>query len=314
MAPTLSFNYGSNRGNGVMGLRWALGGQSAISRCKTTLVQDTTFVSATAQQSAGTIGRYSSQSNLNGLDKMFCLDGQRLVAVSGAYGASGTEYRTESESFTRIISNGTQGGGPQSFTVHKKNGQILQYGNVANARRAANNDSSTVFTWSLTEVADIAGNEIEFNYSLSGGEQTLTSVDYTKNGATDLNHSVEFDYGSSVRPDPIAGYMGNTAVNTLHRLEAVRVKAAGSLVRKYVVDYENNANDPLNQSRVESIGLCFDEAENDCTEEAQFTWPSYPASPIMAEQSATDLNELWFNGVNPLTADVNGDGLTDMVG
>ena len=112
----------------------------------------------------------------------------------------------------------------------------------------------------------------------------------------------------------MVSYMGDTALKTLHRIEAVRVKAAGSLVRKYVVDYETNANDPLNQSRVESIGLCFNEQETDCAEEAQFTWPSYPASPVTADQSATDLNELWFNGGQfSLTGDVNGDGLTDMV-
>jgi hypothetical protein len=36
----------------------------------------------------------------------FCLDGQRLVAISGTYGADGTEYRTEIESFSKVISRG----------------------------------------------------------------------------------------------------------------------------------------------------------------------------------------------------------------
>lgn len=58
----------------------------------------------------------------------FCLDGQRLMVVSGSYGADGAEYRTEQESFSRIISYGTVGSGPASFKVWTKSGQVMEYG------------------------------------------------------------------------------------------------------------------------------------------------------------------------------------------
>ncbi len=31
------------------------------------------------------------------------MDGQRLILVSGAYGAAGSEYRTELDSFSKIV-------------------------------------------------------------------------------------------------------------------------------------------------------------------------------------------------------------------
>jgi hypothetical protein len=39
--------------------------------------------------------------DFSGEDRL-CLDGQRLVVVRGAYGAAGSEYRTEIDAFARI--------------------------------------------------------------------------------------------------------------------------------------------------------------------------------------------------------------------
>ena len=100
MKPSLSLNYSSQGGNGILGMGWSLGGLSAIHRCPKTLVQD------------GVVGGVNFDTN-----DRFCLDGQRLVAITGAYGAPNTEYRTESESYSRIISYGTTGTGPTSFKV-----------------------------------------------------------------------------------------------------------------------------------------------------------------------------------------------------
>ncbi|EKE01474.1 MAG: Rhs family protein [uncultured bacterium] len=36
----------------------------------------------------------------------FCLNGEQLVAIRGAYGADGTEYRTYIDSKTKIVSYG----------------------------------------------------------------------------------------------------------------------------------------------------------------------------------------------------------------
>src|SRR5438477_354323 len=64
----------------------------------------------------------------------FCIEGQRLVVVSGTYGANGAEYRTEVESYSRIISHGTAGTGPAWFEVRAKSGQVMEFGNTTDSR------------------------------------------------------------------------------------------------------------------------------------------------------------------------------------
>ena len=55
--------------------------------------------------------------NLNAHDR-FCLDGQRLMLVSGSYGASGSVYGTEKEGFSRVTANaGNPADGPEWFKV-----------------------------------------------------------------------------------------------------------------------------------------------------------------------------------------------------
>jgi Salmonella virulence plasmid 65kDa B protein len=78
--PKLSLNYDSQAGNGALGVGFSLGGLSSISRCGKTLPIDSTISAVD----------YSANDR-------FCLDGQRLVPVSGSYGADGTEYPERSK-------------------------------------------------------------------------------------------------------------------------------------------------------------------------------------------------------------------------
>ena len=71
MVPDLSLNYHSDVKNGYLGVGWFVEGlTSKINRCPQTIAQD--------GQSKGI--------DLSNDDK-FCLDGHRLVAISGVYGA-----------------------------------------------------------------------------------------------------------------------------------------------------------------------------------------------------------------------------------
>ena len=111
MVPALSLNYSSQAGNGMLGMGWSLGGLSAIYRCGRTLIQD----------------GVTDTVNYNRNDR-YCMNGQRLVAVTGAYGGSSTEYRTERESFTKLVSYGVAGSGSSYFKAWTKAGQIIEFG------------------------------------------------------------------------------------------------------------------------------------------------------------------------------------------
>src|SRR4051812_34599108 len=103
MEPKIALSYSSMAGNGLAGGGWNIDGLSAIIRCPQTAAQDG-------------IGSGARGINYDSGDR-YCLDGQRLVAINGAYGADGTEYRTERESFTKVISYGAAGSGPAWFKV-----------------------------------------------------------------------------------------------------------------------------------------------------------------------------------------------------
>lgn len=87
MQPNLSLSYSSGAGNGIAGMGWSISGLSSIKRCPRTPAQD---------------GQWGAIEY--GPNDRFCLGGSRLVAVSGAYGGDGTEYRTEIDGFSRIVS------------------------------------------------------------------------------------------------------------------------------------------------------------------------------------------------------------------
>src|SRR4029453_8494992 len=78
MEPRLALAYNSQAGNGLLGVGWNLEGLSAITRCPRTMAQD------------GVRGGVNHDAN-----DRYCLDGQRLMVISGSYGADGAEYRTE---------------------------------------------------------------------------------------------------------------------------------------------------------------------------------------------------------------------------
>ncbi|MFT3848685.1 MAG: SpvB/TcaC N-terminal domain-containing protein [Propionivibrio sp.] len=147
--PKLALTYNSQSGNGLLGVGWNLSGLSAITRCPRTMAQD------------GVRGSVNFDAN-----DRYCLDGQRLMAINGTYGADGTEYRTERESFSKIVSYGNAGNGPAWFKILTKAGQILEYGATADSRIEAVKASGstvswptgTVRAWAQNKVSDTKGN------------------------------------------------------------------------------------------------------------------------------------------------------------
>lgn len=219
--PKLSLSYNSHRGNSIAGMGWLLNGLSAIHRCPTTIAQDGVSGDANAR---------------------YCLDGQRLIAISGAYGANGTEYRTERESFTRVISYGDQGGAPLSFKAWTKSGQILEYGVTGDARI----ERSVVTTapaqiWALNKVSDRLGNYFTATYTDDSlnGQYYPTQISYTGNATTDLapQQSVRFVYAT--RPDIVPMYdNGYRPSQQTVRLTNIQTYTGATLVRDYLLTYD----------------------------------------------------------------------------
>jgi Insecticide toxin TcdB middle/N-terminal region/Salmonella virulence plasmid 65kDa B protein/FG-GAP repeat len=161
----LALQYNSQSGNGVFGQAWSLTGVSSITRCPKTIAEEGERIGVK-----------------NDATDIFCLDGQKLQAVSGAYGAPGTVYRTARESYSQITSNGSLGSGPLSFTVQTKSGTVMEFGNTDDSR-LQHPTTGTVRVWMLNKIADrfnsaSVNSAITFTYTkdLTLGEQLLQEV------------------------------------------------------------------------------------------------------------------------------------------
>jgi RHS repeat-associated protein len=284
MQPKLAFQYSSGGRNGALGVGWSISGVSAITRAPQTLAQDNT---------------------IHGIDLTFndryALDGQRLIAITGTNGYAGTEYRTEINSFTKVVSNSQSGQGPATFTAWTKSGLIYTFGGANGASFVpAGRTDGTILTWLLSRVQDQAGNYMTFQYTSEGN---LLSISYTMNGSSSAYASVVCNYDST-RPDPAIGYVAGSPVVMNQRLSRVTSYYGAQGVRQYDIAYE--VSPTTKKSRLISI------QESSATGSYQptvFTWDrntnSATLAPSLAAGAQNDLTE-WQQG------DFDGDGLVDM--
>ncbi len=151
----LALTYDSSGRNGKLGVSWRISGLSSITRCSAIPAID------------GTRGTVSY-----GPSDRFCVDGQRLILVKGTYGAPGSEYHTELETWRLFVaSDEACGQGPCRFSVSLPDGGTARYGASSDSRIPALNQERKprpdVRVWAMTDHTDKNGNSITFKYSLT---------------------------------------------------------------------------------------------------------------------------------------------------
>ena len=244
VSPKLSLEYSSGSGNGIFGLGFQLSGLSSVSRCGTTIVQD------------GAFGGVDLDTN----DK-FCIDGARLLAINGGtYGANGTEYRTEINSFNKIVSLGTAGSGPEKFQVWTKSGEILEYGFTADSKITINSD---VLTWSLNKLTDTAGNafNVIYNYDGTKYEQTPHRIEYTENTSAGLTADKYIEFAYETRGDKINNLIGTTVLEVDERVTQLSIGEGVSDEKRYKFSYVSRTNYE-DSSLLEQIEECYLDDQN----------------------------------------------------
>lgn len=311
--PQLSLSYSSDMPAGVMGVGWHIGGMSAIARCPQTLAVD----------------GQNKPLALDSSDK-FCLDGRRLILVSGTYGAAGSAYRTEIEDFSRVsIYNG-------GFKVETKGGQVLEYGTTSDSLLLANasGHTSIPLKWALAKSYDAMGHLMTFSYatSQSTGEQYFSKISYAYNAAQTQNLvDVVYTYATNTTTStttaagfpvpPITAYFAGNQVTRTKLLSSISVQQAPSMgaakaeVRNYQITY--GIAPSTNRQRVTSIQSCF--PTGNCIPATSFGWSNYS---VPGFQDRTQWNDSfgtdggWTDSTTfpRYAVDVTGDGLPDLVG
>src|SRR5258706_322906 len=298
MEPKLALSFSSQAGNDLLGVGWHLSGLSSVDRCGRTIIQDGLGVGVTYD----TNDRY-------------CLDGQRLVLVAGAfYGADGAEYRTDRESFTKVISHGqvpAPGNGPLWFEARTKSGQIFEYGNTVDSRIEAQGKTS-VRIYQVNKISDRKGNYLTVTYEEdnANGDYRPTRIDYTGNTAAGVAPyaSVQFNWDS--RNDVSAIYVGGSVIKTQKLLWNVRTYIGTTPVKHYFLAYTMPTNgDP---SRLGGIVHCNGD-DTICLATRSNTWqPGTGSSNVAAPVNWGDPSQ-YAPRTLPVLADINGDGLADLV-
>ncbi|MCG8696152.1 MAG: hypothetical protein MI806_33460, partial [Minwuiales bacterium] len=294
MEPSLSLNFNSGAGNGLLGVGWSVGGLSVIHRCPKTFAQD------------GLAGGVKYDSN-----DRFCLDGKRLINVSGGYGAHDTEYRTEVDSFAKVISHGAAATGPDYFTVRTKSGQYMEYGRTTDSRIEAVGRAA-VRVWAVNKIRDSAGNYMNFGYTenTANGGYRIAGIDYTINDGAGVAHTNSVNFLYQVRPDVVRGYLGGSLITTDKRLATIRTVTGGATVREYRLAYATSSG-PTGRSRLTSVTEC--DTSGDCLDPTVFTWKAN-ATPFV-RKTQYDLPHPIYEYFQRQAefADVDGDGRQDFV-
>ena len=223
MEPQISLNYSSNMPNGIAGLGWTVSGLQQITRGAATLQKDG-FVDGV---------------DFDGNDRFF-FNGERLVCVAGTYGASGSEYRTEIDSFARITAIGTSGSGPLSWKVETKAGLVLSLGASSNSRVMVG--TKGVLSWSVDKVEDTVGNYYAVSYESSPPIRTgevrnyrVARIDYTGSATLAPYASISFEF--EARPDVQSFYTAGLRQSFDERLKAIRVETGSYWNHSYELSY-----------------------------------------------------------------------------
>jgi RHS repeat-associated protein len=178
-APSLALSYNSRGGPGHLGVGWTLGGVSQITRCDKNVATDQ--VASAPQFAAG---------------DALCLDGKRLLLVSGS-GGDGSEYWEMETSFSRVIQHGALNTSV-TFEVKRRDGSVATYGGgdaTVNPPALLPTLPRHELAWSIANERDLAGNMIRYVYVQSNTTDTdpllqgkpeylLNRIDYVFAGAS----------------------------------------------------------------------------------------------------------------------------------
>lgn len=284
VVPSINLSYNSQGNKGILGLGWSINGLSSISRSLKTLYLDSVVAPVT----------------LNGNDR-FVLDGVRLIATQGLYGASGTTYSKEMTDFSRVTSFNTIGNGPEWFQHESKSGIITEYGKTTDARYM-NESNTEVLLWSLNKMIWPDGNYIDFVYETIGREHRIKEINYTGNTIAGLMpyNKMSFVYGASILASKT--YEAGQEIGATHLLEKIVITSENNTpFKSYIFKY---GHDNINEFLTEII-----EEGSDGTQ-FNSTIFQYGEHSSTAFTNGAGFNTNAFTDV--FTGDYDGDGLTDM--
>ena len=282
----LKLAYSSGAGTGFLGVGWKLGGVSQIQRCPATVAVD----------------GFRGSVSFNDKDR-FCLDGARLINVAGAYGADGSSYRTEIETWQRVTATGSCGSGPCAFTVQERDGSTLVFGGTADSRAMA---GSSVRAWLIDSRTDANGNVVQYSYGADQGSPALARIDYGANPGQNAGNNRAVLFAYEQRPDPISNFVGGINYGQATRLSAITTQVEGVGVASIRLGY--TTSQATGRSLLASVQRC---SPSQCYNPQTFQWQGQAKPGFVT--AALNLGGGLPSNSALQPADLNGDGYGDLI-
>lgn len=225
--PSLSINYNSQSGYGMLGIGWNVSGLSKIERGSKNFYHDEAV-------------------KRNGItftdeDQLY-LDGQRLILLSGQHFREGAVYGFEVENYARVTIKKaflkSENKSSTYFELKTLDGKVFNYGlgnnSVVSDSKSHHsnfpyNGADDALCWKLSSAKDVDGNEISYMYSKGG--MTLNRIYY---GGT----TVYFSYAENTKK-PQRRYIGDFELVNDKLLIEIEIRQGRTNFRKYVFDYED---------------------------------------------------------------------------
>ncbi|MCE0494154.1 RHS repeat-associated core domain-containing protein [Vibrio salinus] len=277
--PELSLSYQSDGSNGLLGMGWQLDGISVISRCGQNRITD---------------GHWRGV-NFNSDDR-YCLDGQRLIAITGRDGGNRTEYRVEKNGYKKVVSYGSLSGGPEYFKVWSKDGSVREYGATGDSR-AVLSGQGLVYQWRISKQTDLSGeNHIHYQYETKEQSDVplLSEISYT-------GGKLSFTYEE--RTDKRAFYLYGGKLTKNYRLSSITTyDSALAAIGDYKLTYDYASG--TKRSLLQKVQFCA--TGGLCSTPVRFEWQSQDRVELSTREGTS------FK--TPQLYDANGDGQATFYG
>jgi RHS repeat-associated protein len=313
--PSLAIVEDSAGGTGLLGRKWAVSGLSVIRRCQKTMAED----------------RVTAPVNLAGDE--FCLDGERLLRVSGSPNGAG-EFRTRRNPYAKIATTFTNLiNGIQGFQIFQPDGRIFYYGrNVLSRLVYSGPSSSPVVAYYLDKIQDRFGNAIAISYSAQTftgpelNELVPTSIQWGGAGTVPHQRSVQFNYvqGTMSGDGFHTQWMAGVGIRNGQRLQSLFITGPDGdgntgVLRSYNFGY--TAPTISNEQLLTTIKEC--DANGACKAPTTITWEAgstqYTRTDLTREKGVSDVAIAGASADDAnmyrriLVADLNRDGRDDIV-
>lgn len=318
--PVLGLEYSSGRGNGPVGLGWALTGFSQIARCDVG-VQDS-FIS--------TLG--PAHVLEGAMEQQFCLDGSPLAPLDPDDPASAVMIVANRPSI-RVEWTGPTSA-PKQFIVTDSLGTVSLYGGEYSPFESKVVDSDDhAMVWGIVESIDVYGNSIAYEYRPPdpGVDRTVllpSRVSWNGNSDAQLASSnvVEFDWGDltggmAARPDPSVVWGHGNVWSLEYLLSNVVVKRDGLELGRYEFTYDTSPRNGM--ARLSGLTACtpsdgcvmptlLEYTETSTASPIPAWTPMSPSLPPFGTRIAAAAAEAQHE-LRPLVMDADGDGRDEVL-